>query len=166
MLRKQSFALLLALVLCLSLSAAAYAADSTGTLAHVTDMAGILSADQVRTLDSSAVLGRAVKGATLWYYKKGHDLRYEEIWENGEIATSRSFYPDSLGGKLASEAFWKEGKRNGILRNWYKSGVLRDSLTFVNGERVGEQFSYDSTGKLKREPIPAAPLPQTFSAGP
>ncbi len=54
MLRKQSFALLLALVLCLSLSAAAYAADSTGTLAHVTDMAGILSADQVRTLDSSA----------------------------------------------------------------------------------------------------------------
>ena len=100
------------------------------------------------TLDSSAVLGRAVKGATLWYYKKGHDLRYEEIWENGEIAISRSFYPDSLGGKLASEAFWKEGKRNGILRNWYKSGVLRDSLTFVNGERVGEQFSYDSTGKL------------------
>jgi hypothetical protein len=26
--------------------------------------------------------------------------------------------------------------------------VLRDSLTFVNGERVDEQFSYDSTGKL------------------
>ena len=23
-----------------------------------------------------------------------------------------------------------------------------DSLSFVNGERVGEQFSYDSTGKL------------------
>ena len=100
------------------------------------------------TLDSSAILERALKGATLWYYKKGHDLRYEEFWENGEIAVSRSFYPDSLGGKLASEAFWKEGKRNGILRNWYASGILRDSLSYVNGERVGEQFSYDSTGKL------------------
>lgn len=100
------------------------------------------------TLDSSAILGRTLKGATLWYYKKGHDLRYEEFWENGEIAVSRSFYPDSLGGKLASEAFWKEGKRNGILRNWYASGILRDSLSYVNGERVGEQFSYDSTGKL------------------
>ena len=100
------------------------------------------------TLDSSAILGHALKGATLWYYKKGHDLRYEEFWENGEIAVSRSFYPDSLGGKLASEAFWKEGKRNGILRNWYASGVLRDSLSYVNGERVGEQFSDDSTGKL------------------
>ena len=100
------------------------------------------------TLDSSAILGHTLKGATLWYYKKGHDLRYEEFWENGEIAVSRSFYPDSLGGKLASEAFWKEGKRNGILRNWYASGILRDSLSYVNGERVGEQFSYDSTGKL------------------
>ena len=100
------------------------------------------------TLDSSAILGHTLKGATLWYYKKGHDLRYEEFWENGEIAVSRSFYPDSLGGKLASEAFWKEGKRNGILRNWYASGILRDSLSYVNGERVGEQFSYDSTCKL------------------
>jgi antitoxin component YwqK of YwqJK toxin-antitoxin module len=34
------------------------------------------------------------------------------------------------------------------MRNWYRSGVLMDSLTYVNGERVGEQFSYDSTGKL------------------
>ena len=59
-----------------------------------------------------------------------------------------------MGGRLASEVFWsvdpKDGlsKRNGIMRNWYKNGVLMDSLTYVNGERVGEQFSYDSTGKL------------------
>ena len=100
------------------------------------------------TLDSSAILGKVVAGATLWYYKKGHDLRYEEVWRDGEIAESRSFYPDTLGGKLANETFWKNGKRSGIMRNWYKTGVLRDSLSYVNGERVGEQFSYDSTGKL------------------
>lgn len=84
----------------------------------------------------------------LWYYKAGHSLRYEEIWRDGEIAESKSIYPDSLGGLIASEGFWKDGKRNGIWRNWYRSGILRDSLTYVNGERVGEQFSYDSTGRL------------------
>jgi antitoxin component YwqK of YwqJK toxin-antitoxin module len=86
--------------------------------------------------------------ATIRYFKPGRLLLYEEYWKDGQIAESRSFFPDSLGGGLASECFWNNGKRNGIMRNWYKSGVLRDSLTFVNGERVGEQFSYDSTGKL------------------
>ena len=86
--------------------------------------------------------------ATVRYIKPGRLLLYEEFWKDGQIVESRSFFPDSLGGGLANETFWKDGKRNGVMRNWYKSGVLRDSLTFVNGERVGEQFSYDSTGKL------------------
>ena len=86
--------------------------------------------------------------ATVRYFKPGHQLMYEEFWQDGKILESRSFYPDSMGAKLASESFWKDGKRHGIMRNWYPSGVLRDSLSYVNGERVGEQFSYDSTGKL------------------
>ena len=86
--------------------------------------------------------------ATVRYFKPGRSLLYEEFWKDGQIAESRSFFPDSLGGGLASEGFWKNGKRNGIFRNWYKNGVLMDSLSYVNGERVGEQFSYDSTGKL------------------
>ena len=69
-------------------------------------------------------------------------------WLAGNIQESRIFYPDSVGGGLASEGFWKDGKREGIWRNWYANGVLMDSLTYVNGERVGEQFSYDSTGHL------------------
>ncbi len=92
--------------------------------------------------------------ATIRYVKPGRLLLYEEYWKDGQIVESRSFFPDSMGGRLASEVFWsvdpKDGllKRNGIMRNWYKNGVLMDSLTYVNGERVGEQFSYDSTGKL------------------
>lgn len=97
--------------------------------------------------------GDYVLDGTLWFLKEGKVLRYEEVWEKGLIAESRSFYPDSTGDKaayhkLASEGFWKYGKRHGTWRNWYRSGILRDSLTYVAGERVGEQFSYDSTGKL------------------
>ena len=91
--------------------------------------------------------------ASLWYKKNGHNLRYEEIWENGKIKESRSFYPDTTGNsiyyrQLASEGYWDNGKRNGIWRNWYRNGILRDSLTYINGERIGEQFSYDSTGQM------------------
>jgi len=89
--------------------------------------------------------------ATLRYLKPGHVLLYEEFWHAGEDSTlveDRSFYPDSMGGKMASQGFWKNTVREGIWRNWYPNGVLRDSLTYVNGERKGEQFSYDSTGKL------------------
>ena len=89
---------------------------------------------------------------------------YEEFWtreyntiddtpSTPSIQTSRSFYPDSMGGRMASEGFWQtdangKSKRHGVWRNWYPSGVLKDSLNYVNGERIGDQFSYDSTGKL------------------
>ncbi|MCL4100626.1 toxin-antitoxin system YwqK family antitoxin [Fibrobacter sp. HC4] len=99
--------------------------------------------------------------ASIRYIKPDHKLLYEEFWDyvpdksfgDPRIQESRSFYPDSMGGKMASEGFWKfdlnkGSQRNGIWRNWYPSGILKDSLTYVNGERVGEQFSYDSTGKL------------------
>ena len=103
--------------------------------------------------------------ATLRYTQAKHVLLYEEFWAREDstingmynppyIQTSRSFYPDSMGGRMASEGFWQfdpndnKSKRHGIWRNWYPSGVLKDSLNYVNGERIGEQFSYDSTGKL------------------
>ena len=106
--------------------------------------------DGVVLAETTFVAGNPEK---IWYMRDGHSLRYEETWRDGMIAESRSFYPDTLGDSIAyvkpaSEGAWKDGKREGIWRNWYKSGVLRDSLTYVNGERIGEQFSYDSTGKL------------------
>lgn len=90
---------------------------------------------------------------TLWHYRQGHKLRYEEDWDNGVLKESRSYYIDSLdgnptGGILASQGYALEGKRNGVWRNWYKNGVLKDSLTYINGELSGEQFSYDSTGQM------------------
>ena len=117
------------------------------------DIGGILANSN---LDQSANFEQSIGKfpATVRYFKPGHQLMYEEFWQDGKISESRSFYPDSMGAKLASEAFWKVdpkdglSKRNGIMRNWYASGVLRDSLSYVNGERVGEQFSFDSTGKL------------------
>ena len=109
-------------------------------------------------LDSSALSDKSAYKlsigkfpATLRYIKPGHKLLYEEFWGAGEDSTQiedRSFYPDSMGGGMASLGYWANTKRHGIWRNWYPNGVLKDSLNYVDGERIGEQFSYDSTGKL------------------
>lgn len=112
-----------------------------GTIGGVLDNSGL-----VRSVNFKQSIGKFP--ATIRYFKPGRSLLYEEYWKDGKIAESRSFFPDTMGGRLASETFWKDGKRNGVMRNWYANGVLRDSLTYVNGERVGEQFSYDTTGKL------------------
>lgn len=112
--------------------------------------------------------GRFVLDGSLWFFREGHELRYEEHRNNGQLERSVSYYPDTIktvsGDTIvfkrpASEGFWsidpknssstiKKDLRHGTWRNWYPSGILRDSLTYINGERVGEQFSYDSTGKL------------------
>lgn len=114
---------------------------------YVGEIGGLLdSSNLAQSVDFKQSIGKFP--ATIRYFKPGRALLYEEYWMDGKIAESRSFFPDTMGGKLASETFWKDGKRNGVMRNWYASGVLRDSLTYVNGERVGEQFSYDTTGKL------------------
>lgn len=54
--------------------------------------------------------------ASLRYTKAGHVLLYEEFWAYDDPPTSygdpalrvsRSFYPDSMGGWMASEGFWQ-----------------------------------------------------------
>lgn len=118
------------------------------------------------TLDSSTLSQKDDFSQSIGKYKASirqikpdHKLLYEEFWDTDSghgsiLLVTRSFYPDSMGGKMASEGFWGApssngvSKRHGPWRNWYSSGILKDSLNYVNGERVGDQFSYDSTGKL------------------
>ncbi len=77
-------------------------------------------------------------------------LNLEEIWENGVLKESRSYFRDSAGGNsaLAGFGFWKNGKKEGAWVRRYSNGVLRDSLNYREGEPYGGQFYYDSTGKL------------------
>ena len=149
-------------------SGIAYGTCDTSSTLFCAETSFVRSANPSGTLDSSTLsfkdaykLSIGKYPASLRYIKAGHVLLYEEFWAYDDPPTnygdpalrvSRSFYPDSMGGRMASEGFWQRNldgsKRQGIWRNWYPSGILRDSLTYVNGERVGEQFSYDSTGKL------------------
>jgi len=109
---------------------------------------GLCGKDKPRLVCAESSFVDSKLDGRLFYYKENRELRYEEVWKKGQIIESRSYYMDSLDQKLASEGFWKEGKRHGLWRNWYANGLLMDSLHFLNGERYGHQFSYDSSGNL------------------
>lgn len=82
---------------------------------------------------------------TLRYKMPGHNLEYEEIWENGEKKKLLSHY--ASGGK-AVEGNFSGGKRNGFWRNWHPNGKIKDSLFYKDGEPFGEQLHFDSSGNL------------------
>lgn len=98
-------------------------------------------------------------------------LRYEETWENGEKTSQRAYYinipqasPTACASihhkekdsrqlrsdSLASESFYKNGKLNGLYRNWHSNGQLQDSLNYIGGERFGEQISFDRDGRITK----------------
>jgi len=72
-----------------------------------------------------------------------------ETYENG-IKVATADYPQNSTKPLVL-GFWENGKKEGAWRSWYRSGVLKDSLNFKGGELSGEQFHYDSTGKLYKK---------------
>jgi len=75
-----------------------------------------------------------------------------ETYENGLKQSTADYLKDTT--RPLTLGFWKNGKKEGAWRAWYKSGILKDSLNFTDGELFGEQFHYDSTGRLyKKETI-------------
>ncbi|MCL2261331.1 MAG: toxin-antitoxin system YwqK family antitoxin [Fibromonadales bacterium] len=75
-----------------------------------------------------------------------------ETYENGTKRITAD-YPEGATRPLV-KGFWENGKKEGAWRSWYRSGILKDSLNFKDGELFGEQFHYDSTGRLyKKETV-------------
>ncbi|MCL2207874.1 MAG: hypothetical protein FWB90_07260 [Fibromonadales bacterium] len=75
-----------------------------------------------------------------------------ETYESG-VKTTTADYPEGSTRPLVL-GFWENGKKEGAWRSWYRSGILKDSLNFRDGELAGEQFHYDSTGRLyKKEKV-------------
>ena len=75
-----------------------------------------------------------------------------ETFENGAKTVTADYLKGST--KPLVLGFWENGKKEGPWRSWYRSGILKDSLNFKAGEPFGEQFHYDSTGRLyKKETV-------------
>ena len=54
-------------------------------------------------------------------------------------------------GQLIDEDNYKDGKRDGLCKSWYKNGQLKDDGNYKDGKREGLWKSYYENGQLKDE---------------
>jgi len=116
--------------------------------------------DQGKTLSRAEFIdGTGVFEDTSWQNNRMHGevrtgLRNGEYYridtyENGAKQSTADYPKDSQQPLVLG--FWKNGKKEGSWRSWYRNGILKDSMNFKEGELFGEQFHYDSTGKLYKK---------------
>jgi antitoxin component YwqK of YwqJK toxin-antitoxin module len=132
-------------------------------------IASIRNGEWMRLSENGAVLaktefidGTGIFEDTSWQNNRVHgEIRTSlsggeylriETYENG-VKQSTADYPANSNKPLVL-GFWKNGKKDGAWQMWYRSGVLKDSLNYKDGELLGTQFHYDSTGRLyKKETV-------------
>lgn len=71
-------------------------------------------------------------------------LKSEEVNPDGSIL-KRTFKPD---GKLFAEIQKKDGKKNGVTKNYYANGKVQVETNFVNDRKEGDSKFYYEDGKI------------------
>lgn len=71
-------------------------------------------------------------------------LKSEEVNPDGSIL-KRTFKPD---GKLFAEIQKKDGKKNGVTKNFYANGKVQVETNFVNDRKDGDSKLYYEDGKI------------------
>jgi antitoxin component YwqK of YwqJK toxin-antitoxin module len=70
---------------------------------------------------------------------------FEDKPYSGKVITTHDGHPASINGYI------KNGKKDGVWRNWYASGQLENEWTLVNGEIDGMRRSWYKSGQLMSE---------------
>ncbi len=68
-------------------------------------------------------------------------------FKNGKLNGVQKEYYES--GEIKSERTYKDGKRNGVLKKYYKSGNLKEEVTLANGKAISG-YLYDEDGKKRK----------------
>ena len=64
------------------------------------------------------------------------------------VDTLKVFYP---GGNLQSLSFFKNGKLEGEVIQYYETGQVKEMMSYKNGKAHGKNIRYDKNGQLQLE---------------
>jgi antitoxin component YwqK of YwqJK toxin-antitoxin module len=84
-------------------------------------------------------------------------VQFSELDYDGELIYTLGGHPftgiayEEVPGKWRSELSYRDGMQEGIARDWYDSGVLKEDSYFRENVRHGPWKSYDSDGTLASE---------------
>ena len=91
------------------------------------------------------------------FYSEGKEVAREYVDEDGVTTRIVGTIPDGLvkesfmDGALREEAYYKNGKKDGVTKLYNKEGVLRGEFNFKNGKQEGLSKTYHTTGALFKE---------------
>ena len=84
---------------------------------------------------------------TVSYYQNGKKMA-EGNYRNGKKDSLWRFYSE-YDGSLAAEEMYKDGRKNGISRNYYPGQGMSEILHWKNGVKDGEWIEYYTDGRIK-----------------
>ncbi len=79
------------------------------------------------------------KNGTWETFKSDGIIKSTEIFDNGSVTKRITYYTD---GKVDSERNYKNGKEDGITKQYTWEGVLKSEKNYINGKQVGKQMQY------------------------
>lgn len=91
------------------------------------------------------------------FYSEGKEVAREFVNRDGVTAKVVGTIPDGLvkeifmDGAIREEAYYKDGKKDGVTKLYNKKGVLRGEFNFKNGKQEGLSKTYHTTGALFKE---------------
>ena len=92
------------------------------------------------------VVNRIYEGVWKYYHRNSKEVMTIENYKNGELNGKRIvFYKD---GKVAEEAIYQKGKRNGIYKKISGNGIVLEEANYQNGELQGPAVYKDADGNV------------------
>jgi antitoxin component YwqK of YwqJK toxin-antitoxin module len=91
------------------------------------------------------------------FYSESKEVAREYVDPDGVTTKIVGTIPDGLvkesfmDGALQEEAYYKNGKKDGVTKLYNKKGVLRGEFNFENGKQEGLSKTYHTNGELFKE---------------
>ena len=92
------------------------------------------------------VVNRVYEGLWKYYHRNSKEIMTTENYKKGVLSGKRTvFYKD---GKIAEEAVYVDGKRNGTYKKISANGIVLEEATYQNGELHGPSIYKDPDGNV------------------
>ena len=91
------------------------------------------------------------------FYSDSKEVAREFVDQDGVTTRIEGTIPDGLvkesfmDGALREEAYYKNGKKDGVTKLYNNKGVIRGEFYFKNGKQEGLSKTYHTTGELFKE---------------
>ena len=113
------------------------------------DTASVKFYNKSRVKTKGKMIGRKRVGKWIYYFSDGRTLFSEENYKDGKLdGVLKNYY---INGKVTEISEYKEGKRHGSSKIYTEEGILIEDVNYVNGNLEGEGTYYDLKGVIKEK---------------